>query len=956
MQKELNPDNGVNVYSLAGEWQFRIDPPGDGKRRNWFAETFAGDAATLPGTIDTNPRQPPATSGDLKGFSAVYPYQGEVWYQRVVDIPASWQGKHLTLFLERCQWETVVWVDSACQGTRNSLAAPHVYDLTSALTPGRHRLTILVDNANRRTGIEIEPDNTFKHSDLTTEVKAGTKLNCGGHHLWSHDWNGIVGRIELRVNDPIRIVTADVYPIVATGEIRVRVNVANSAGVRGTVRIAVACAPKGAASGALSATSLWPVSLTGEHEQGVERRLKLADPVRLWDEFSHDLYELRIELEGDRACDSRRVTFGMRELRTDGTRMLLNGRRIFLRGTLEDFIFPLTGHPPMDVESWRKILGVATSYGLNFFRFHTCCPPAAAFQAADELGFYFQVELPGTSCPDKDESPEVEGFLSAELARILEAYGNHPSFVTASMGNEQLYAFWQPEFHLRHKTVLARKVRYGQQHDPRHLYTSTSHPWSPGRDADDFFVSAWPVFSDKSGSGSSAPWGGEPLCGIAWGGGKVIDCSRFNTRPPETVFDYGPGLGGLDRPLITHEVGQWAVYPDLREITRYHGTQRAFNFEIIRDRLRQKGLLEWAGDFTRASGMLALRLYKEEIEAALRTAELSGFMLLDLHDYPGQGTSTVGILSALWESKGLTTPAKFRAFCAPAVPLARLPKRVWTTGESLQAAIDLANYGPADVAGVTAWSLVGEDGFVHAQGQLGRVTARQGGLTPLGAISVAFKGIAAPARLTLRVEMPGVNTNAWDIWIYPDALPVEPPAGIAIATRWDAAAKEILRQGGRLLLVPAPADLKAPIPGTFTPVFWNPQMKHEQVSKTMGLLCDPAHPALAQFPTDFHSDWQWWDPVMRSSVLCLDAFAAALRPIVQVVDSFTENRRLAMVLEAKVGAGRLIVCSSDIVTDLAARPVARQLRKSLLDYMASPLFLPDVPVREELLDGLFKQT
>jgi len=926
-------------FSLAGEWQVRVDHDGAGVAQGWFTQLFAGDAATLPATMDTLARVPPARSGSLQGFAPVYPYVGAVWFQREVEIPAAWRDKHISLLLERCQWETVVWVDDVCQGTRNSLVAPHVYDLTDALAPGRHRLTILVDNANRRTGVEIGADKTNRHHDLTTDVKAGAKLNCGGHHIWAHNWNGIIGRLELQAKPPVHILSVQAYPDVTAAEVRVAVRLTNPRGSRGVVRLAIACEPAGDGAASGGGTDSWSVDLMGDAEQVVERRFRPTEPLLPWDEFSPNLYNLRVELDGDAGADARCVRFGMRAVGTESRRLLLNGRTLFLRGTLEDFIFPLTGHPPVDVPSWRKVLSTAKSYGLNFLRFHTCCPPEAAFVAADELGIYFQVELPGTSCPSQDESPEVEDFLSAELARILECYGNHPSFLLLSMGNEQLFANWLPDFIARHQEVLARKVRFARERDPRHLYTSTSQPWTPGR-IDDFFVSAWPVS------------GAEPLCGIAWGGGSVIDCSRFNTRPPETVFDYEPSLQGLDRPLITHEVGQWAVYPDLREISRYHGAQRAFNYEIIREQLREKGLLEWAGDFTRASGMLALALYKEEIESALRTRGLSGFQLLDLHDFPGQGTSPVGILSALWESKGLTTPAAFRSFCGPVTPLARLPKRVWTRDETFTATVEIANYGAGDEAGMAEWQIHDDSGQVHARGRLEADQARQGEVTTVGSVTVPLGAIRAPARLTFRVEIAGGRANSWDVWVYPEAAAEAPAAEIVIAEHWNEAAKAILRRGGSVLLAPARESVRDAVPGTFTPVFWNPLMKDTQAAKTMGLLCDPGHPALAEFPTEFHSNWQWWDPVMRSSALGLDGLPAALRPIVQVVDEFPRHRRLAMVFEARVGAGRLLVCGSDILSDLAGRPVARQLRRSLLRYMASPLFLPDVEVTEAMLDGI----
>jgi len=530
------------------------------------------------------------------------------------------------------------------------------------------------------------------------------------------------------------------------------------------------------------------------------------------------------------------------------------------------------------------------------------------------------------------------------LSNVLTSYGNHPSFLFVSMGNEQLVVGKDNPFLARHQEVLARKVRYGQQTDPRHFYTSTTHPYRQDTSAriDDYYMSAWPVV------------GNESLCGIRWGGGRVIDTSRFNARAPETVFDYGPSLQGLDRPLITHEVGQWAVYPDLREITRYHGAQRADNYEEIRERLRAKGLLEWAGEFTRVSGMLALALYKEEIESALRTPGLGGFALLDIHDYPGQGTSTVGILNSLWESKGLTTPEAFRHFCAPAVLLARLPKRVWTQDETLSVRIDLANYGRGENTGHTLWSLQGADGHLYGNGRLDNATVARGQVGAVGTVICELKPVAAADKVVLRVERPGLTANEWNLWVYPAQASGDVPAGVVVSAAWDAATREALRKGGTVVLLPQPSALTNGVPGTFTPVFWNVQMKHQQVSKTMGLLVNPADPALAGFPTDDHTDWQWWDPVMRSSAMSIDGLPQALRPCVAVVDNYMENRRLAYVFEARVGNGRLLVCSVDVTSDLATRPVARQLRRSLLDYAAGPLFQPDVVVSEPEMSTLFK--
>ena len=394
------------------------------------------------------------------------------------------------------------------------------------------------------------------------------------------------------------------------------------------------------------------------------------------------------------------------------------------------------------------------------------------------------------------------------------------------------------------------------------------------------------------------------------------------------------------------------MYPDLREITRYHGAERPFNFENIRDRLYEKGLLEFANDYVRASGKLSLELYREEIESAMRTPNMSGFQLLDLHDYPGQGTSTVGILNSLWESKGLVTPEEFRAFCGPVVPLARLAKRVWTNTDVFSASLELFNYGPTDLQSLsTLWRLEDTRGHIYARGSFEH-TAPQGELSPIGDITTNLNSVSKATKLRLYVETVGVNTNTWDLWVYPAEGVMPIPEGVTVTRTLDDSTIAALKSGGTILLNPSPEDLKQGVSGTFTSVFWNVQMKHDQVSKTMGILCDPAHPALAEFPTEFHSNWQWWDVVMQSEAVCLDSLSAALRPIVQVVDNFMDNRRLAMVFGARVGSGRLLICTTDITSELESRPVARQLRKSLLNYMAGPLFCPDVELTSDDLEKI----
>ena len=154
--------------------------------------------------------------------------------------------------------------------------------------------------------------------------------------------------------------------------------------------------------------------------------------------------------------------------------------------------------------------------------------------------------------------------------------------------------------------------------------------------------------------------------------------SRVNAKPPETMTDYRDFVEQhKNAPVVSHEIGQWCVYPNLDEMTKYTGLLKARNFEIFQDQLERNGMLNQAHDFLMASGKLQALLYKEDIESALRTPGFGGFQLLDLHDFPGQGTALVGVLDPFWDSKGYITAEQYRRFAGPIVPLARLERRIF---------------------------------------------------------------------------------------------------------------------------------------------------------------------------------------------------------------------------------------------------------------------------------------
>ncbi|HYG36630.1 MAG TPA: discoidin domain-containing protein, partial [Clostridia bacterium] len=634
--------------------------------------------------------------------------------------------------------------------------------------------------------------------------------------------------------------------------------------------------------------------------------------------------------------NTKSVAFGLRELRTQGTEFVLNGRKTFFRGTLECCIFPKTGHPPTDVDSWKRIIRIAKGYGLNMIRFHSWCPPEAAFVAADELGFYYQVEAASwaNGSSSLGDGKPVDQWLYQETERILKAYGNHPSFVLMPYGNEPGGA--------RHEAYLAKWVSHWKSVDTRRLYTSGA---------------GWPQLAENQFHVTPDPRV------QAWGGGLK---SRINALPPETRTDYRDYIRQRQVPVISHEIGQWCVYPNFDEISKYTGYLKPKNFEIFRDSLKEHHMGHLARKFLLASGKLQTLCYKEDIESALRTPGMGGFQLLDLHDFPGQGTALVGMLDPFWEDKGYVTAEEFSRFCNQTVPLARMSKRAFTQNERLEAEIEVAHFGPAPLENATTtWKLVADNHKIVARGQLAARSIPVGNCIGLGNLNLDLTKVPAPARYKLVVTV-GQGTkpskesfsNDWDLWVYPTHLNTPAAPDVLLVHDLNDQALAALDAGGKVLLnIPAKrvaGDKLGSVALGFSSIFWNTAWTGRQPPHTLGILCDPKHPALAQFPTDYHSNWQWWYLISRAGAMILDGLPQDLQPTVQVIDDWVTNRKLAMVFEAKIGAGKLLVCSTDLEKDLDRNPVARQLRHSLLSYMASSRFKPAVTVTPEAIRSLMK--
>jgi len=908
--------SAAETIPLAGEWRFALDRADAGADENWFAKKLP-DKIQLPGILEAQGYGDEISTGtpwvlslydhfwflradyaactnagNVKVPFISQParhYLGAAWYQRDVEIPANWSGKRVVLFLERPKWKSTVWLDEKEIGSDISLCTPHEFDF-GLVPPGQHRLTVRVDN---RMILPYRPD-AHSISDSLDDA-----------------WNGIAGKMELRATPPVWIEELQVYPHVATKSVTVKGRIGNIIGQAGNDKLALIVSPLRFSANArtMAGTNF---TVTWSTNGGTfETELSLRSDAGLWDEFNPAIYRLVVVLGKQ---DVAGAHFGLRDFHADGTQFILNARPLYFRGTHFGGDFPLTGYPPTDVESWKKIFLTCKSYGLNHMRFHSWCPPEAAFTAADELGFYLLVEC-GMWNEFTPGGP-MEKMLYAETERIIKAYGNHPSFLMLSASNEA-HGHWME--------VLPPWVEHFRAADPRRLYTPDTG-WAQIQHA-------------------GHVTGADFLVGSSIG--------KQHQRNVTGWFgaDFGESLRGIDVPVIAHELGQWCAYPDFDVIKKFTGFVQPGNFEIFRDSAAAHGLLEQNHEFAHASGRFQLQCYKEEIEANLRTPGISGFELLDLHDYTGQGSALVGLLDPFWESKGYVTPDEFKKFCNTVVPLARLKQRAFTTADKFEVPVEIANFGAATLTNVpTGWMIADSSNHVVANGWLGSQTIPLGKSFALGNISADLSKLPAPAAYKLIVEVQNPPfANDWNFWLYPAIQPPCAPIVNFLETSSPGEATKALADGKKVLFTPRLADLSwwSP-PLARVPVFWNALMGPTW-TRFLGLWCDTNSPALAEFPTEPNYDWQWTELIRNSRAVNLDNLPRGLKPIVSAIDDWNRNYKLGVIFEAKVGQGKLLVCTADLNT----APAGPQLKRSLLDYLAGEKFRPATEISPAEFESLF---
>lgn len=769
-------------------------------------------------------------------------YIGQIFLQREIEIPKSWEGKYICLYLERVNMASDVWIDDKKAGRQTiGLSTPHCYDLSDTIKAGRHILTIATDNRNL-----INCDT----------MASGYSIDTQGY------WNGIIGKTELLCEERMHIHEIQVYP--QKGGIQLKVVEASD--------VHTPCITKEAE------TTVTVVTPDGERLRTKRFLHKIyqskhvayytyeIENVQEWDEFTPSLYTVEVGFSCEGCKDVKTVSFGMRQIERRGKELYLNDKPLSLRGTIHCAIFPKTGYPDMDESAWVKNLSVVRQYGLNHVRFHAWCPPEAAFAAADKLGIYLGVEMPfwlNRDCCalEAGEDSIHRTYYMEEAYRISKAYGNHPSFLMFSNGNEIM-----GDFDLLNDITVSLKA-----YDSRRVYTLTSNFDHPVLPCEDYLAA---------------------FCA----GGFPVRIQELHDRiAQDTCYDYREAVDAVSVPVISFETGQYCVYPDVDVMEKYTGNMLPTNFDAVKKEMIAKGVYAKKEAYVKASGDLAVKLYKEDMEAVYRTEKMAGYQLLSLTDYTGQSTATVGILDAFFESKQIVTAEKWREFCCETVPLWKA-KRIYTNKECLEAELGLYDFGKEKIREpwyeITVY--LGETIFYQNRQREKKVR-------------ISLEKIQTTAMLRIEVKV-GEYKNHWQVYVYPEK-------------------QEIPELSTKIRLVTA-NEFRKPIKGSFVPVFWSPV--HFPSKKPCGAIIHAEHPLFCTFPTEKYPDYQWKTLLDHSVSMDISGFSGKMDVLVEIVPNYCDNTISSPLFMVEDKGVKTCYCGFDLERDDLP---TKQLKYSIYQFL-----------------------
>ena len=741
---------------LDGTWTFCVDPDDIGEDSGWYSPTVAlptevpaGFAPTMPGAI-----QVPGC-WDAQGYGTPtqrvnHNFVGKGWYRREFRIPADWSDQNSSyLVLMGISRYAKVWIDGVLIGDEAiGFIGSHEWDITPFVRPGQTAvITICVDSRQRW---DVDP--LYGAAQLNDYLE----IDWGG--LWGHVY--VESRAATHLSD---VYLRDSITYAADGSVA-----RTFCGVQTTLT------DEHARADVRGRLTLELLDADGSVAARTSRNLRLdlsagCAEVELWTEVPHAnlwspdtpyLYRARITFATrGHVTDVQEYRHGIREIRLEGSRVLLNGQPILLRGYGDDHIYPRQFSMPTDKEMYLHRLRLIKAYGFNHCRHHSVVMPHEYYDACDEVGImphaemllgYADQQLPGIgrwwlegvptgTSPERANRTIVERFRT-----VVREYRNHPSIFAWVGGNElglQNRANWvRMELPYQLQAVA-------REEDPDRPFMDADGDWAHdyvnlgGRTTEDYYS----ILFDE------------------W-------CNPF-ACPDKFLLPKT-----LDRPAVAHETGNFLAFPRLDQaaLFREGSNIRPFWMETGIERLRAWGCLDEADSWAEASEHFYLLMHKYNVEAIRRNGDMGGYHWWLINDY---WTTSNGLFDHFFRPKSIA-PREVLAFNGEVALLQRGLQYAYTEDTQAQCTVQVSNYGAHPLQGALRCSLT-VDGQECSSCTLGTPVVPCGTLSTPVEARLTCPRVEQPTRATVQAELitaDSTYTNTWDTYLF--------PAHIAPATHW----------------------------------------------------------------------------------------------------------------------------------------------------------------------------
>jgi hypothetical protein len=941
-------------------WAFQLDPNDQGEKLGWHQASARFERTLkVPGAWEAQGLGLP--QGQVVGERT---YEGWAWLRRSFALPTDWRGKRVWLSVGGVHRRATFWLNGHEVGFHDGYSTPFTFDLTERVSFGAENI------------LTVRADNIYRGGD-------DDQFGCFD---WIYNWGGIHRSVYLEATEPIWIDDVFLVPDLGGSRARVKLRLAQKMGARPASTLRVECVISTATSPEreVGRGEAAPTFAAGSNAVEFEIPVPLKE-VRSWSPTNPFLYRVQVSLfQGARRLDERWERFGMREIKVEERKILLNGNPLYLLGYGDDCIFPSTVSPSLDREEYRHRLGMARKYGFNYVRHHTHVPVEEYLEVADELGMMVQIELPiwGNYSDDATMGTEYrKNLLEAEWRRIILHNRNHPCVITYGMGNENY------SVHPDVRAFLARLYNISKELDPTRL-----------------------VLNQAGSTPSQDPFGHTDFIERSFG-------ERFESPEGEIRENLEKKSKDLTRPVIVHEMGYFGSFPDPALIPKYESVKALPAYYaahlLAQANAAMKNQLNvnpYTGKFlsyveelplwAAHSAKLQAANVKLAIEEIRKVPTVNGYSLWLLTD---TGALVHGLLDDFWQPK-LVSAAAFRKYNHESVVLLGSTERIAWMGEELEISLLISHFQSQPLkGGRLEWAFTLE-GKSMVAGSAENLQAAVGEVGNLATFRATMPRLPRAATLTLTVtlksQLPGIS-NEWKFWVFPkdllaatdrhvavqaqltpivrrypfserfpqppesdvasqrglsgtetfDQLNAKPPA-LLITSSLPAPVLAYLQNGGRVFLLSE--GLFEELETEYRTCYIN------TAGNNLGTVIR-RHPALDAFPHEGFCDLQFYrmlnihdgrGGVRNGKTIILEDFPVIVDPIIRSIDRYQYLRDKAYLFEVGVGRGKLLVSTLNFfptlnLSSLSQPAVHEEVEKA--DFLGPEcLFLFDQLVRYAL--------